>query len=140
MAAFTRQGYELAVHGDTAGDRQVIEVYPHIAVMRLLHESYRVPYKIGRAAQYWPESTPSQRRARIRGNLKLILAALRTHIADIPLELPSKNAGPAELKRFEDALDGVVCAWIGAQFLENKCQSYGDTTAAIWAPLLVANQ
>ena len=39
---------------------------------------------------------------------------------------------PKQLKEFEDTLDGVVCAWIGTQFLEGRCEAYGDSEAAIW--------
>lgn len=134
MSTFSRAGYELAVHGSPLRDRQVLEVYPHIAVMWLLDEPHRVPYKVGRAAQYWPQATTAQRRINIHANFARILAALRKRIAGISLKLPPETAGPTELKRFEDALDGIVCAWIGAQYLEGNCQSYGDETAAIWVP------
>ena len=134
LAGFTQAGYQLAVHGTPLRDRQVIEVYPHIAVMRLLGENYRVPYKIGRVRQYWPDATPRKRQANLRANLGRILDALRARIREIPLELPRSTARPAELKRFEDALDGVVCAWIGARYLAGKARSYGDPTAAIWVP------
>jgi predicted RNase H-like nuclease len=134
MAGFERAGYALAVNGAPLRNRQVIEVYPHIAVMRLLGENYRVPYKIGRIRQYWPEATPRKRQANLRANLRRILEALRARIREIPLELPPTTARPSELKRFEDALDGVVCAWIGAQYLGGKARSYGDSTSAIWVP------
>ena len=134
MAAFSCAGFALAVCGSSVQDRQVIEVYPHIAVMRLLNESYRVPYKTQRAHKYWKEATPPQRRKHISTNFARILSALQEYISDIPLLLPPPGAGPAELKRFEDALDGVVCAWIGTQYLEGQCEAYGDETASIWVP------
>jgi predicted RNase H-like nuclease len=134
MAAFIRQGFHLAVSGSAVRDRQLIEVYPHIAVMQLLDENYRVPYKIARAAKYWPDLTPAVRRLKIRANFGRLLKALEGQFGDTPLALPSRTAGPGELKRFEDALDGVVCCWIGTQYLEGKCRAYGDENAAIWAP------
>lgn len=135
METLCSAGFELTVHGSLRRDRQVIEVYPHIAVMRLLNESYRVPYKIARARQYWPNENPDGRRQLIRANLARILHALQQRISDIRIVLPPPNAGPAELKRFEDALDGIVCAWIGTRYLEGKCEAYGDGNAAIWAPV-----
>jgi predicted RNase H-like nuclease len=134
MAEFARAGFDLAVNGTPLRDRQVIEVYPHIAVMRLLGEAYRVPYKIGRARQYWPEKTPAQHRLKIRQNFGRILTALERRFQGTPLTLPARTAGPTELKRFEDALDAIVCAWIGTQYLEGKCRAYGDDTASIWVP------
>jgi hypothetical protein len=49
MAEFRSAGFELAVSGTAPGQGQILEVYPHIAVIRLLGENYRVPYKVGRA-------------------------------------------------------------------------------------------
>lgn len=34
----------------------------------------------------------------------------------------------------EDALDSLVCAWAGTEYLCGRCQPYGDDTAAIWIP------
>jgi predicted RNase H-like nuclease len=38
------------------------------------------------------------------------------------------------LKRYEDALDALVCAWVGAKYLLGEAVAYGDGTAAIWVP------
>ena len=38
------------------------------------------------------------------------------------------------LKRCEDALDALVCAWVGAEFLAGRTTGLGDDTAAIWCP------
>jgi predicted RNase H-like nuclease len=135
MAAFSEAGYELAVQGSAVRFPQVIEVYPHIAVMRLVDAAYRVPYKLGRIRQYWPHATPAARRENLRANLAKILRALRDRIAGIPLELPTAETGPAQMKRFEDALDAIVCAWIGTRYVEGQCLAYGDETAAIWVPI-----
>jgi predicted RNase H-like nuclease len=40
----------------------------------------------------------------------------------------------ARLKGVEDALDAIVCAWIGAEVMRGRAQPYGDETAAIWVP------
>ncbi len=140
MATFANAGYALAVHGSSVSAKQVIEVYPHIAVMRLLHDNYRVPYKIARARRYWPEVTVSERRERIRMNLSRVLEALKQQIAGIPLVAPPPGSGNTELKRFEDAVDGIVCAYVGTRFLEGRCESFGDHTAAIWVPLADLSQ
>jgi predicted RNase H-like nuclease len=134
METLTNAGYDLAVDGVAPASRQVIEVYPHIAVMHLTGASYRVPYKVARAAKYWPGETPAARRRKLRAEHARILSALQERVAGISLELPPESAGPTQLKRFEDALDGVICAWIGALYLEGNCRSYGDATAAIWVP------
>jgi predicted RNase H-like nuclease len=134
MTALAGVGFQLAVHGKAVPGRQVIEVYPHIAVMRLLGEDYRVPYKIGRARRYWKERSREECRKLIHEYLGQILGALREHIQEIDLQLPPATARQADLKRFEDALDGVVCAWVGTLHLSGETESFGDQTAAIWVP------
>ncbi|MCM2500652.1 DUF429 domain-containing protein [Neorhizobium galegae] len=39
-----------------------------------------------------------------------------------------------ELEAFEDMLDAVVCAWIGACVLDGRARAYGDEASAIWVP------
>jgi len=34
----------------------------------------------------------------------------------------------------EDAIDALVCAWVGIAYLEDRVVSYGDATAPIWSP------
>jgi predicted RNase H-like nuclease len=40
----------------------------------------------------------------------------------------------AHLKRYEDALDALVCAWVGVCALNGSARAYGDDAAAIWVP------
>jgi predicted RNase H-like nuclease len=130
-AGFRALGYEVATASTpcaTCG--RLVEVYPHIPVMRLLGENYRVPYKWQRSTRYWPGVPAGKRRAKLLAIWARILDALKQRIAGIYLQLPS--AGP--LKRYEDALDGLVCAWVGIEYLAGRAQSYGDHTAAIWVP------
>jgi predicted RNase H-like nuclease len=65
-----------------------------------------------------------------------ILTALSTQIRDLPIELPDPtSAVPVSgLKRYEDSLDALVCAWVGAKYLAGEAKPYGDDTAAIWVP------
>ena len=54
----------------------------------------------------------------------------------LPLPAPG-SAGPlAGLKRYEDALDALVCAWVATLYLDGKGMAYNgaDPTAAIWVP------
>jgi predicted RNase H-like nuclease len=134
MSEFISAGYELAVVGTTFRPRQVIEVYPHVALLRLLRADYRVAYKIGRIRQYWPDAPRAERLERLRTKMTTILDGLQPHISDIQLELPRAGASSTQLKQFEDALDGVICGWIGTQYLERKCTAYGDQNGAIWVP------
>ncbi len=40
----------------------------------------------------------------------------------------------AGLKRFEDQLDALVCAWTGLCFATGHAEAFGGHADAIWAP------
>ena len=50
--------------------------------------------------------------------------------------LPGPNSCKtlAGLKSYEDALDALVCAWVGTEYLAGRATAYGDCDAAIWVP------
>ena len=150
---FEAHGYELAVAPSPATTRArgaadmparlavrppraMLEVFPHAALVALLGADYRVPYKLARAAQYWPEHSVEQRRRSIVAKWSRIRREIAMHIDGVALRVP--RAGPlAALKRYEDALDAVVCSWAGIEFLEGRAQPYGDASAAVWATPVV---
>ena len=113
-----------------------MEVYPHPAIVRLLNLTYRLPYKVTRSAKYWPRKDTNFRIRRLLEQFRLILNGLKNCIREIPIRLPelSKCTSLAYLKRYEDTIDALVCAWVGICFLEKKIESFGDATAAIWVP------
>ena len=113
-----------------------MEVYPHPALITLTEASYRLPYKVSRSRRYWPDRTPAERRANLLAQFEEILMALSVEIHEIPIELPEPNSGVSTsgLKRYEDSLDALVCAWVGAKYLEGDAEPYGDDAAAIWVP------
>ncbi len=132
---FKNAGFSLT----TAYSRQtsakvLIEVYPHPSLLTLLDEDYRVRYKVGRARSYWPECSPTQRKANLLGQFRVILNALRHQIRGIPLTMPESSDAlrTIDLKTYEDSLDALVCAWVGMKFLIGEARSFGDQTAAIW--------
>lgn len=122
--AFLQAGYTLATAANTPRERALIEVYPHPALLALTNESTRLAYKIGKPGRTWPMVGPLWRR---------ILRGLDAELAGARLDLPTE-ASLARLKRWEDALDATVCAWVGARYCEGVVESYGDDTAAIWCP------
>ena len=130
-------GYELAV--DYAIDRtnSVIEVYPHPALLALLNRDYRVPYKVSRSLRYWPETAVHERVDLLMKEFWNIYNALDGVIHEIPDFLPEppyEGRTLASLKQYEDALDALVCAWVGARYLEGHAIASGDHNAAIWVP------
>ncbi len=132
-AGFAAHGYRLATTATRPGTRRVLlEVFPHAAVIALTGADYRVPYKLARAARYWPERSPAERRRAIVARWRAIRRALGERIDGITLRVPT--SGPlAALKRYEDALDAAICAWVGIEYLAGRARAYGDATAAVWA-------
>jgi predicted RNase H-like nuclease len=135
LNAFSAAGYELAVAGSTQRDRQVIEVYPHVALLRLLNTDYRIAYKVARRYRYWPGATANRRMELLSTNLLSVRNALQERIENIALDLPSQLSGAASFKQFEDKLDAIICAWVGTRYLDGRCTAYGDANAAIWVPI-----
>jgi predicted RNase H-like nuclease len=111
----------------------LIEVYPHAAAIALLGASYRVPYKLGRIRQYWSDAAPATRMRRLLRQWRQLRDGLAARIDDIPDALVPRSGTPAALKRHEDALDAMLCALCGIEFLDGALRAYGDATAAVWA-------
>ena len=113
-----------------------MEVYPHPALITLIGASYRLPYMVSRSRRYWPDASAGERRANLLGQFEEILMALSEEIRDIPIELPEPSGAVSVsgLKSYEDSLDALVCAWVGAKYLGGEAMPHGDHTAAIWVP------
>lgn len=114
----------------------LIEVYPHPALIELTSAPVRLPYKIARAHRYWPTAHPDERRSRILEQWSKIVDSLEIEVAGVKAAMASlglENSGAA-LKAYEDALDAVVCAWVGIRVLEGRAMPFGDDTSSIWVP------
>ncbi len=134
---FAELGYPIATAQTLPGaPRHLLEVYPHPALLKLLNRTYRVPYKVSKSGKYWRGATVEARISSLLDEFAMILAAVRTRIEGVNLSLPSPDAVTtlAELKRFEDALDALVCCWVGASYMAGHAHPLGDHTAAIWCP------
>jgi predicted RNase H-like nuclease len=131
--AFARRGFVLATAA-ARGERSLLEVFPHTALLELTRSPYRLEYKASRARRYWPDATPPERRERLIAAWRRILRALDGRISGIDLPLPRDAPAHGRMKRYEDALDALVCAWVGIEFLGGRARAYGDADAAIWTP------
>jgi predicted RNase H-like nuclease len=132
-------GFRLGTVGTIPGTaRVVIEVYPHPALLALLATQYRVPYKLSRSGRYFPGVPAAERRRRVARTWIDIRDALGEVLGDTDLPLPEPaTVGPsstARLKRFEDAIDALICGWVATEYLYRRCAPYGDEVAAIWTP------
>lgn len=118
----------------------LIEVYPHPALIELAGAARRLPYKHSKAAKYWPDELPAGRRIRLFEIWTQIVELLDGRIEGVAaaLPMPSLDCRGYEMKAFEDALDAIVCAWVGACVLDGKATPYGDIKSAIWIPQLTA--
>jgi len=116
-----------------------IEVYPHPAIIELLDLDERLKYKVSKLQKYWPDLESDKRWVAVAQNLARLRSGLDKRLSGVADWLPSAKAliknGPASrLKGYEDAIDAIVCAWIGCEFLAGRCVPYGDEGSAIWLP------
>lgn len=119
-----------------------LETYPHPVIIEMLGLEKRLCYKIAKRQKYWPNLTPDDRWRSIASELDRLHGALASRIdgfADrVPkacnvLEASPKSKG-AVFKGIEDALDAVVCALVGCEFLAGRAVALGDHHSAIWLP------
>ena len=135
MTAFEEEGFSLMT-GGTSPPLALIEVYPHVALLGLMSVEHRLPYKVSRAHKYWPDAMPSQRKVLLVEQWRAILDHLAKEVDNVDLALPQapEAATVSELKAIEDALDAVICAWVGACFLSDDAVPLGSHDCAIWVP------
>ena len=130
-------GFHLATNTSTAIRSSLIEVYPHTAILELLNLDYRHPYKVSKSGKYWKGTSVAERKVLLIQSLQSILDELEKEISNINIVLPEAVDVPSlnYLKRYEDAIDALVCSWTAIRFLRGECKAYGDESAAIWSPV-----
>ena len=130
-------GYALeTANPSIVSTRRAIEVYPRPALLVLLERDYRVPYKVSNSSKYWKGDSVRDRIDRLLTEFARICESLQNALGDLGFALPVKADIPnlSTLKRYEDALDALVCAWVGLQHLHGNTAPYGDNDSAIWVP------
>lgn len=127
-------GYPLTV--SHLQGQALIEVYPHPALIELAAADRRLAYKHSKIRKYWPDASPGLRREKLLQVWDQIVKLLDAQVRGVAAALvfPEFGARGYEMKAFEDALDAVVCAWVGACALDGKARAYGDAESAIWVP------
>jgi predicted RNase H-like nuclease len=136
-ACFAHAGFSVATNATTGATMsKLVEVYPHAALLTLLGLRERFRYKVSRSRAFWPRASVPERRVEFLAAFAKILSALVGETSPSPFALPdaSVDAPLAALKAYEDAIDAMVCAWVGARYVEGRARAWGDSTAAIWAP------
>ena len=137
MTALREHSFPLVTGIDQLdGRRCSAEVYPHPALLRLLGDDVRVPYKVARSGRYWPGTSVAERIRLLLEQMNRITSGLEERLGPTGVRLPAAKAVPSlsALKRYEDALDAIVCAWVGACIVDGTAEAFGDESAAIWVP------
>lgn len=134
---FRDLGYSLAVKGtQDRTSKHIIEVYPHPALLALLKANFRIPYKVGKTKSYWPNDPLPTRIQKLQCEHHRILDGLRSKINGIESKFPKRAQVKtlSSLKPYEDAVDALICAWVGIMHIHHRAKPYGDENAAIWIP------
>jgi predicted RNase H-like nuclease len=133
-SAFDGEGYPLQTAAPAGSG--LIEVYPHPALIELMSAVRRLPYKAGKSAKYWPGRPAAGRRSLLLAQWRDIVVQLDRRMQGVAarLSLPAPDASGVALKAYEDALDAVVCGWIGTCVIEGRATALGDSDSAIWIP------
>ncbi len=118
----------------------LIEVYPHTAILHLMPDDgerpWRFAYKVSRSGRLWRGHSVEQRKAKLLEAFAKLRGWLGQSIAQIELDLPQVSAvtSLSSLKRYDDMLDGIVCAWTGLCYAAGAAEAFGDQDSAIWVP------
>lgn len=134
---FSELGFEVATLSTPPGTpNRLVEVYPHPALLSLLGRPKRVPYKVDNTKRYWKDKSIPERLDLLLSELNSTLEGLKQHIDDIPIQMPSLSMikSFASLKPIEDALDALICCWVGCEYFARRAEPHGDHTAAVWCP------
>lgn len=133
---FKAAGFDLVTMPGKAPAASLVEVYPHVAMLGVMRRAQRVPYKALNTQTYWPGLSALARGQLLIQQWRAILWRLGKYAGaiDVPLPKSPESWTFVRLKRFENAIDALVCAWMGAEFLNGRVRPLGDATAAIWIP------
>jgi predicted RNase H-like nuclease len=126
VSQFAGAGFHCDFGRSTQGDN-LIEVYPHVALLALAGSASRLPYKAQKTKKYWPQVSIEERRRKLLAEWGRILALLRRYIDGIDLEISrAAHTTFSALKPYEDQIDALVSACVGALRIEAKALAIGD--------------
>jgi predicted RNase H-like nuclease len=133
-------GFQLVTKQVSPAERSLIEVYPLAALVRLLNVQRRPLYKVSKCSREWPKLSRDERILKLLEAWRTILKCLKSRIAHLDFPMPRARAinTLSALKPYEDALDAIISAYVGALFLSGSAEAYGDDEAAIWVPKIAA--
>lgn len=143
--AFKSSGYNLVtdiIGKPSEAGKVLIEVYPHPALLSLLQAGQRVQYKVSKSLSYWQEASVPKRINNLLEIYQAILEKLSERFSGLEelIRFDREITCLAHLKKYEDALDALICAWVDVEFVEGRAIPLGDDTAAIWCPADVVSE
>lgn len=137
----TESGYIWMTSGMVQNNKSLIEVYPHTAIIEYLNLEYRYEYKVSKKNKFksWASLSASQKNEKLIENLQNLVVQLTKkvpNIYDFFIHLnPMNKYSVSQLKGYEDAIDSVVCALVGMDFLFGNAVGYGNDKGTIWVPV-----
>lgn len=111
--------------------RAVFEVFPHPAHVALFHLSRILHYKAKPKRSRETQITEFKRYQTLLSVLSTADPPLRLDVWETWLNQSAEVLKPAALKRFEDALDALTCAYVALyrhRFGDERCPVVGDLT------------
>lgn len=137
---FKAAGFELVTRRWAMPDAGLIEVHPRIALSALMDRPAGIHYEWHNTWAYWPDLPIAARRRKLVDEWHAVLWRAGRDIRGIDLPLPEhpESWTLRRLKRFQDAIDAVACAWVGTRFLNGTARPVGDRAAAVWVPQAAA--
>lgn len=136
----TEFGYLWMTNGMQHTNKSLIEVYPHTAIIEYLGLDYRYEYKVSKKNSYksWALLTAFQKQEKLIRNLEYLISQLSIrvpNIFDFFIKLNSETQyTQAQLKGYEDAIDSVICAITGFDFILGNVIGFGNNEGTIWVP------
>jgi predicted RNase H-like nuclease len=106
----------------------------------------RPAYKVAKIARYFRKADPplsrDQRIDCLLQTWTTILAAVDREISVLPFKPPHRSTlkFASELKAYEDQLDAIISAFVGACVLEGRAEAFGNDDSAIWVPTKTSTQ
>ena len=131
---FIEARYSLATKESLSRAQSLIEVYPLAALVRLMNVPKRPLYKVSKSSREWPRLSRQERILELLKKWQEILECLNHGIGDLNFPMPEGSRTLSALKPYEDALDAIISAYVGALFLNGLAEAHGDSKAAIWVP------
>lgn len=132
-------GFSLQTTTVREGERALLEVYPHVALLSLFRGSdgtlpQKLKYKLAKRSKHWRDLDREGRLSALLEVWRSIIRRLRTQI-DFTLELDCYGQPMCRWKAWEDVIDAIVCCWVGLKWLRGQAAPYGDNESAIWFPV-----